>query len=40
MKGDLVVDSILKTSNLTKEYKDKIAVNKINMTINKGAKDK
>ncbi len=30
------MDSILKTSNLTKKYKDKIVVNKINMTINKG----
>ncbi|AKN30204.1 bacitracin ABC transporter ATP-binding protein [Clostridium carboxidivorans P7] len=27
---------ILKTSNLTKKYKDKVVVNKLNMTINKG----
>jgi bacitracin transport system ATP-binding protein len=30
------VDIILKTSNLTKKYKDKVVVNKLNITINKG----
>lgn len=30
------MDIILKTSNLTKKYKDKVVVNKLNMTINKG----
>lgn len=30
------MDIILKTSNITKKYKDKVVVNKLNMTINKG----